>query len=137
MTQVVDLRAIPPRDRADAVLAMASTIVPVEFEFPGDAPVVHGTVTDLGPLRITSILSNARRVERTLRLSRDDTLPSLMLGLQRKGSSLLVQDGREVVVRPGDLVVYSSTSPYTLVDVDGYSQHQLRMPLSDVALPSR
>ncbi|HEU4946386.1 MAG TPA: helix-turn-helix domain-containing protein, partial [Kribbella sp.] len=73
--------------------------------------------------------------ERTPRLAHDDLAPSLMLGLQVSGSSLVVQDGREAVVRPGDLVVYSSTSQYTLVDAEGYRQHQLRMPLESLALP--
>ena len=35
----------------------------------------------------------------------------------------------------GDVVLYRSTSPYTLVDGDGYRQHQLRMPLHGLALP--
>jgi len=134
VTQIVDSRTIPPGTRAEAVRRMASTIVAVELDFPDDRPLVRGTVTDLGSLRLTSIQSNATRVERTPKLARDDLTPSLMLGLQIKGSSLLIQDGREAVMRPGDLVLYSSTSPYTIVDSDGYSQHQIRMPLESVAL---
>jgi hypothetical protein len=119
VTQIVDTRTIPPGTRAEAVRTMASTIVAVELDFPDDSPLVRGTVTDLGSLRLTSIQSNATRVERTPKLARDELVPSLMLGLQMKGSSLLIQDGREAVVGPGDLVVYSSTSPYTIVDSDG------------------
>jgi AraC-like DNA-binding protein len=59
-----------------------------------------------------------------------------MLGLQISGSSLVVQDGREATVRPGDLVLYRSTAPYTIIDGDGYRQHQLRIPQHELAIPS-
>ena len=59
-----------------------------------------------------------------------------MFRLQVSGSCLVVQDGRETVVRPGDLVLYRSTSPYTLVDGDdGYPQYQFRVPQQALALP--
>jgi AraC-like DNA-binding protein len=135
MMQIVDSHVFSPRDRVEAIMHLARTIVPVEIAFPENGPTVRGSVTDLGSIRLTSIRSNATRVERTPRHARDDFPPSLMLGLQTTGSSLVVQDGREAVVRPGDVVLYRSTSPYTLVDGDGYRQHQLRMPLDGLALP--
>jgi AraC-like DNA-binding protein len=135
VTRIVDTRAVPRRVRSEFINAMASTIVPVEIDFAGGDPHVRGTVTDLGVLRITAIASNATSVTRTPRLAGDDLAPSLMLGLQMTGSSLLVQDGREVVVRPGDLCLCRSTAPYTLVDPEGYRQHQVRMPLDRLALP--
>ena len=135
MTRIVDSQIFAPCDRLDAITNLARRIVPVEIDFPDDGPFVRGTVTDLGAILLTSIRSNAAKVERTPRLVDDDLQPSLMLGLQGSGSSLVVQDGREAVVRPGDLVLYRSTAPYTLVDGDGYRQHQLRMPQQELALP--
>lgn len=136
MTRIVDSRTIAPGDRIDTILAMARAIVPVELDFPQNAPVVRGTVTDIGVLRLTSIGSNASRVERTPKLARDDLPPSVMLGMQARGSSVIIQDGREATARPGDLVVYRSTAPYTIIDHDGYRQHQLRMPQHGLALPT-
>lgn len=136
MIQIVDSSTLPPGTRAEAMRAVADVIVPVELDFPEVGPVVRGTLTDHGALRISSIQSNVTRVERTPRLAHDDLAPSLLLGLQVSGSSLVVQDGREAVVGPGDLVVYRSTAHYTLVDPEGYRQHQLRMPLEKLALPS-
>jgi AraC-like DNA-binding protein len=133
--QIVDSSTMPADTRAEAMRAVADRIIPVELDFPEAGPVVRGTLADLGALRISSIQSNATRVERTPRLARDDLTPSLLLGLQVSGSSLVVQDGRKAVVRPGDLVVYSSTSHYVLVDAEGYRQFQLRMPLNALALP--
>ena len=135
MIQIVDSSTIPAGTRAESMRAVAARIIPVELDFPEAGPVVRGMLADLGALRISSIRSNVTKVERTPRLARDDLAPSLMFGLQVSGSSLVIQEGREAVVRPGDLVVYSSTSQYTLVDSEGYRQHQFRMPLEKLALP--
>ena len=135
MIQIVDSSTIAAGVRAESMRAVAARIIPVELDFPEAGPVVRGMLADIGALRISSIRSNVTKVERTPHLARDDLAPSLMLGLQVSGSSLVIQEGREAVVRPGDLVVYSSTSQYTLVDSEGYRQHQFRMPLEKLALP--
>jgi AraC-like DNA-binding protein len=138
MTLRLDARDIPPRERADAVRhAIASTIVHVEIDFPQPGPDVtaSGVIADLGALTICSISSNATVVQRTRRLAGDDLEPSIFLGLQHSGSSLVVQSGREAVLRPGDLVVYDSTAPYTLVDDEGIRQHFFRVPIAGLALP--
>lgn len=135
MIETVDSSRMPVDTRAEALRAVADIIIPVELEFPESGPVVRGTLVDLGPIRISSIRSNVTRVERTPLMARDDLAPSLLLGLQFSGSSLVVQDGRETVVRPGDMVVYRSTAPYQLIDAAGYRQHQVRIPLERLALP--
>jgi AraC-like DNA-binding protein len=131
----VDSNSVRAGSRAEAMRTVAARIIPVELDFPEAGPVVRGTLSDHGALRISCIASNATKVERTPRQARDDLAPCLLLGLQISGSSLVVQDGREAVVRPGDLVVYRSTAQYTLIDGAGYRQHQLRMPLEKLALP--
>ena len=139
MTLVLDAAGYAAGERADAVRhAIASTIVHVEIDFPGPAAQVaaRGVISDLGALTVCSISSTATVVDRTPRLAGDDLEPSIFLGLQQAGSSLVVQGGREVVLRPGDLVVYDSTAPYTLVDEQGgISQHFFRVPISRLALP--
>ena len=137
MTLLLDSSQVPAVHRAEVVRAMvASTIVPVDIEFPAPpGPVVRGAISDLGSLRVTAIRSNATRVERTARLSRDDLTPSVFLGLQMSGSSLVVQGDREAVLTPGDLVLYDTTEPYTLVDSDGIRQYQIRIPIDQLALP--
>ncbi len=135
MIQFVDSNRVPAGSRAEAMRAIAARIIPVELDFPEVGPSVRGTLSDQGALRISRIASNVTKVERTPRLARDDLTPCLLLGLQIGGFSLLVQDGREAVVRPGDLVLYRSTAEYTLIDGAGYRQHQIRMPLEKLALP--
>jgi hypothetical protein len=118
------------------MVTFAAHIIPVDLNFPETGPVVRGTLSDHGDLRVSRMASNVTRVARTPGQARDDLAPCLFLGLQLNGTSLVVQDGREVVVRPGDLVLYRSTAQFTLLDNVGYRQHQIfRMPLDKLSLP--
>jgi AraC-like DNA-binding protein len=137
VTLHLDTRQIPAADRADAVREIiASTVVHVDIDFPeAHGPAVLGAITDIGDLRVCSIRSNATKVERTRRLARDELRPSIFLGVQLAGSSLIVQNGREAVLRPGDLAFSDSTAPYTLLDDDGIRQHFFSIPMASLALP--
>ncbi|MGW5188096.1 helix-turn-helix domain-containing protein [Kribbella sp. NPDC004138] len=138
MTVILDARSVPAADRAEAVReTIASTIVRVEIDFPTEAgpAAAYGAISQLGQLTVCSVRSNALTVERTLALTRDDLAPSIFLGLQLTGSSLVIQDGREAVLNPRDLVIYDSTVPYTLVDPDGIRQHFFRIPIAALGLP--
>jgi AraC-like DNA-binding protein len=137
VTVVLDSARIPASDRDAAVReAVARMKVPLDIEFPaGVGPVVRGAFTDLGSLRICSCRSNATRIARTAQLVRDDFEPSLFLGLQKSGSSLVVQDGREAILRPGDLVLFTTTAPFTVVDTGGIRQYLIRLPIDRLALP--
>jgi AraC-like DNA-binding protein len=137
MTLILDTRRIPEADRADAVReTIARTVVKVNIDFPEEnGPSVQGAITDIGQLRVCSIRSNAVKVERTPRLARDDLPPSIFLGVQLAGSSLIVQRDREAVLRPGDLAFSDSTTPYTLLDGKGIRQHFFSIPMATLALP--
>jgi AraC-like DNA-binding protein len=137
MTLILDTRQIPEADRADAVReTIAATVVKVNIDFPDErGPSVQGAITDIGQLRVCSVRSNALKVERTPRLARDDLPPSIFLGVQLAGSSLIVQGDREAVLRPGDLAFSDSTTPYTLLDGEGIRQHFFSIPMAALALP--
>jgi AraC-like DNA-binding protein len=137
MTLILDTSQIPAADRADAVEeTLARTVVHVNIDFPEPAGLVgHAAITEVGDLQVCSVRSNATKVERTPRLARDELPPSIFLGVQITGSSLIVQGDREAVLRPGDLAFSDSTVPYTLLDGEGISQHFFRIPMASLALP--
>jgi AraC-like DNA-binding protein len=137
VTVLLDSGQIPAGDRGEAVReAIARMKVPLDIEFPaGLGPVVRGAFTDLGSLRICSCRSNATRIERTAQLVRDDFEPSVFLGLQKSGSSLVVQGGRKAVLRPGDLILFTTTAPFTVVDAGGIRQYLIRLPIDRLGLP--
>jgi len=137
MTLILDTRKIPAADRGDAVReTIARTVVPVNIDFPpASGPETFGVITDVGQIKVCSVRSNAVKVERTPRLARDDHPPSIFLGVQIAGTSLIVQGDREAVLRPGDLAFSDSTVPYTLLDGDGIRQHFFCIPMASLALP--
>lgn len=138
MTVLLDSREIPVVDRDQAVReAVARMKVPLDIEFPArTGPVVRGAFTDLGSVRVCSCRSNATRVTRTARLARDDFEPSVFLALQKFGSSVITQAGRETVLRTGDMVVLDTTAPFAMADAGGVRQHLVRVPIDRLALPS-
>lgn len=136
MKQILDSRSMATADRDDALREfVAAEIAPVTLGIPPSGAVFRAAITDVGPLRFASIRSNATTVERTSHLGRDGPVPSVFLGLQMTGSSLVIQDGKEAVLRPGELVLYDSTLPFTLVDLEGVRQHKIRIPVENLALP--
>lgn len=133
----VDTRRMPLSERAEALTQVTrETIVPVDIAFTEGSPVTAaGTIYELGDLQKFSVHSNALGVERTPMQARDDTRPCLFLAMQPSGTSVLVQHGREALLRPGQLVLWDTTAPYTLFDPDGIRHHYFRMPIDRLALP--
>lgn len=138
-TVTLDARQVDPVARAEKIRElMWDSVVRVEIDHHPQPERIdfQGSVVELGKVRICSIRSNATAVRRTSRLAMDDLAPSLFLGLQVAGSSVVVQDGRRAVLHPGDLAVHDTTRPYTLLDDDGIHQHLFRVPLAELALPA-
>jgi AraC-like DNA-binding protein len=134
---VVDTCQIPAADRADAVTQIVhDTLVAVDIGFTEGRPVTAaGAIHELGDVKNFSVQSNALTVERTTTQARDDLSPSVFLGVQRTGTSVIVQHGREALLRPGQLVLWDTTAPYTLFDPDGIRHHFFRLPINRLALP--
>lgn len=135
---LLDSRRLEPAERAEGIRELIwDSVVRVEITHHPQPQLIdaRGAITDLGAVNVCSVRSNATLVQRTPRLVRDDMAPSLFLGLQVSGSSMVVQSGRECVLRPGDLAVYDTTLPYTLVNAGGIHQHFFRFAIADLALP--
>jgi AraC-like DNA-binding protein len=129
---------ITARERAEAIREVIwDSVVKVEIEQQPDPEQIRvkARIADLGALNICSVRSNATTVERTSRLAADCTDQHLFVGLQLSGTSMVVQGDREALLRPGDLAVYDTRRPYTLLNDDGIHQHYFRIPISVLALP--
>ncbi|MFG2306573.1 helix-turn-helix domain-containing protein [Actinacidiphila glaucinigra] len=138
MARYWDVQELLPEDRAGAVREVISHITGrVDIDFPGRGRRVeaNGVTSDLGPLTVCTVRSNATVVRRTARSVWDDLEPCLFVGLQMSGASTVMQADRETLLRPGDLVLYESEHPYTVADRNGIGQHFFRVPVSRLALP--
>ncbi|WP_338701919.1 helix-turn-helix domain-containing protein [Streptomyces sp. Q6] len=135
---LIDSTVMAPGERAEAIREVIwSSVVRVEITHQPDPRLIRtaGVISRVGPLTVCSVRANATIVRRTPVLARDDMEPSVFVGLQVTGSSVVVQDGREAVLRPGDLALYDTTRPYTLLNRDGIHQHYFRIPRAELALP--
>lgn len=139
MSITFDTTDIPAHDRAELIReTIWNTVVRVEIEHTEDPHRIRaaGSIRSLGRISICSVQSNATTIRRTPRLAHDDAEPSVFLGLQVSGSSMVIQRGRQAVLGPGDLALYDATEPYTLLNRHGIHQHFFRIPWSQLGLPA-
>jgi AraC-like DNA-binding protein len=130
--------ALAPPDRADAIRSLIwGNVVRVDIDHHRPAPDISVSLTlgRCGPLGVCATRGTATTVRRTPRLAREDTEPMVFLSLQRRGSSIVVQHGREAVLTPGDFAIYDTASPYSLLFDDGIDATFFRIPRAALALP--
>ena len=83
----------------------------------------HATVQGqvLQDVGLTEVVADPHVVERTRRHCSDGgSVPSYKISLMLGGTGYLCQDGRDVVLQPGDLAIYDTTRPYTLAFDDSF-----------------
>jgi AraC-like DNA-binding protein len=90
------------------------------------------TVADTHLRRIASVPHRFERTERQVRTADEDYL---QIALARRGRTLVMQDGRQAVIGPGEFVIYDSSRPFTFVASDSFEYQvclhpKSRLPLS-------
>ncbi|WP_344975422.1 helix-turn-helix domain-containing protein [Salinactinospora qingdaonensis] len=138
MTAIWDASSMPPQERADALREFLGTEIgplEVDHKVPPQDIQVRLALSDLGSTGLCSARSSGLIGRRTSKQARDDTPPTLVLALQRSGTGMVLQSGREAVLRPGEFALCDTTLPYTLAFQQGMNTHFYFIPLSEVALP--
>jgi AraC-like DNA-binding protein len=116
---------------------VSDSFVPLEAEptrsggFTGSLAGRH-----LRELAITRVSAGAHAVTRTPELISRGGTGYYKLSLQVSGHGLLVQDGRETVLHPGELAIYDTERPYTLSFDDDFSTFVLMFPRRLIGLPT-
>lgn len=106
-------------------------ILPVKIDPRNDArPRAAMATNRLGALRLRRIVGGDHVYERTEREVRQGDPDTIQIGMPRGGESILVQDGREAVLAPGDMVVYDSARPFTLVMEERFNWQVMLLPKS-------
>ncbi|WP_166848020.1 helix-turn-helix domain-containing protein [Isoptericola sp. BMS4] len=95
--------------------------------------VLRATVVD--DVHVTELRATPHAVERTPELVARDDRPFLKVSLMLAGSALLVQDGREAVLSPGDLAVYDTGRPYSLEFDENIRTTVLMFPRHALGVP--
>jgi hypothetical protein len=92
---------------------LTSTFVPLEVWCPGGDGDFSGRLRgcELGDLRFIEVCAEAHTAHRTSRLVKAAPAGCYKIGLQLRGSSVLIQDGREAMLAPGDFTLYDTDRP--------------------------
>jgi AraC-like DNA-binding protein len=130
MAVVCDTSRVPVAERAECwVAASTETFVPLECR-PHDPASFHGLLEAgvLGELALSRLDVAPHTVRRTRRLAAETTGDRYKLSLMLGGQALVVQDGREAVLRPGDFALYDCSRPYTIVGAEGFRMVVCMLP---------
>lgn len=140
MSPVLDTAFIPQRDREEVLRnAVWESMVAVDIDHRPPAEGISARIglAAVGAIRICAARATPVTIRRTERLAREDEEPAVTLGVQMTGSSLVVQNGRECLLRPGEFAVYESIAPYTHVFEEAVGYRFIRFPRAALALPDR
>lgn len=102
-------------DYASWERSASAVFVPLAVQ-PLQAADFRGRLVGLAAPDATAVRvdAEAHRITRTQELVAEGGGGFFKFGLQLAGHGLLVQDGREAVLRPGDVSVYDTSRPYSL-----------------------
>src|SRR5580658_8511575 len=116
---------------------LSDTFVPLEVSTPGGGADFRGRLRgcELGSLRFIEVSAEAHTARRTARLVKAAPAGCYKIGLQLRGSSVLIQDGREATLTPGDFTLYDTDRPYTLAFSDPHRMLVLVFPRDVLGLP--
>lgn len=88
-----------------------------------------------GDIGVMEVAANAHSVCRTGELLEAGEAPQFKLNLQLDGHGLLLQGGRETMLRPGDMAIYDTDKPYTLLFEEDSRTLVLMFPQHLLGLP--
>lgn len=129
----------PAAQRADTFTGwrelVSASFVPLEADPVAPGPFV-GQVAghELQDLAVFEVDAMAHRVRRTPALINPADPGYYKVSLQMSGHGILIQDGREAVLGPGDLAIYDTQRPYTLSFHEDFSTLVLMFPKQLIGL---
>ena len=87
-------------------------------------------------IHLSIVTASEHTIERTPELIARKESHFFKLGLQLSGTGLLIQDNREAVLRPGDLAIYDTNTPYSLMFEQSFATAVLMVPHRLIELPT-
>ncbi|MBL3687562.1 helix-turn-helix domain-containing protein [Leucobacter zeae] len=116
---------------------VASSFVPLQVSAETDRPFTGRMQSvEADDVVFTEVAAKPHLVERTPENIADGGSGYYKVSLLLAGSSILVQNGREVVMRPGDLSVYDTSRPYSLLFDQDFRNLIMMFPKDRLDLPA-
>ena len=95
---------------------VCTQILPVKIDLRHDRlPAARMSCASLGALRIRDVVGGDHVYTRDERDIGHGDPETVQVGMPLGGQSIMIQDGREAVLDGGDMVLYDSSRPFTLV----------------------
>lgn len=137
MTALYDTRRVVKSDRRDYWLeTVCRNILTVDFDPRLDAqPQAAMSCTSLGSLSIREVVGGNHVYVRDEGHVRQADPESFQVGIPTQGHSMLVQNGREAQLTPGDMVLWDSSHPYSLVMAERFRWHVFLLPKQKLSRP--
>ena len=113
MGQILSTDSVAPRQRLEYWVDMiCSTYVQLECD-SGVAQGFAGSIVQhrLPGLDLSVVRSRAQHVMRTPRIVSGSSDDCFIVSLQTQGRAVILQDGRDARMTPGDFAIYDSTRP--------------------------
>lgn len=89
----------------------------------------------VGEVAVSEVASGQQVVQRTSTLIDASGTGRYMLCLQLSGAGILIQDGREAILQPGDISIYDLDRPCTLVFEEDFRSLAVTVPYDRLTLP--
>ncbi|GAA1862664.1 helix-turn-helix domain-containing protein [Microbacterium koreense] len=134
---VLDLHAVSPKDRFDAwAAAIDGSFVPLQAVGPDSdsrESFMGGLVSQpLGASSVSTVTGTAVDVHRGAREIAASDPGYIKLGFQLRGYSVVMQDGRDAALAPGDFALYDTTRPYVVASEDAFRMFVVMFPLTSL-----
>lgn len=92
-------------------------------------------LSSLNGIHVSEVSARSHMVERTPELIARGDRGFYKLSLQLAGSGMLIQNNREAVLRPGDIALYDTERPYSMVFDDDFRMMVVMFPHALLNLP--
>lgn len=125
------------RNISDFRAAVSESFVPLQVTTAGPdhfRGIIRGASVD--EVHVNDVRATSHIVERTPELIARGDRSYFKVSLMLSGTGLLIQDDREAVLRAGDLAVYDTDRPYSLVFDDDFRTMVVMFPQHLISLPS-
>ena len=116
--------------------AVSDSFVPLQVSDQGPAPfrgMIRSAAVD--EVHVNDVRATRHVVERTPELIARGDRSYFKVSLMLAGTGLLIQDDREAVLTPGDLAVYDTDRPYSLVFDEDFRTMVVMFPKHLLSLP--
>jgi AraC-like DNA-binding protein len=115
---------------------VSNTFVPLQVDTVSSQP-FDGRLrsVEIGALRVTEVAATPHVVRRTPKLIAKSDPECYKVGVQLHGTCRLAQGDRETTLGPGDLAIYETSRPYTMIFDLPYRQLVLMLPRNLLRLP--